>query len=170
MPAPKEHRQPTPEGFRFTEHEQIFSHVTHARFRELVFDPQTTIHRARVDCNTYGEFVFITASRLKGEGREVYTFWGLGLHEYRDRWLMDTWFYHRANQYPAEMKLQMEQAEVEELLRERQAEIVPYAEEHRQSRHGQMFEDLAELTDDDGTLADLEDLEGLMGAFFDDLE
>lgn len=150
MRAAKEHRQPMPEGFPFTENEQFFSRVTGARFRGWVFDPQTTIHSARLDCNSYGEFVFITVSRPNGrktesgaDGKEVYTFWGSGLHEPRDRWLVDEWFFHRTNPFPAEMKLHVACAEVEALLRERQVEIAPYAEQHAQSRRGQMFEDLA---------------------------
>jgi hypothetical protein len=177
MPRNKEHRQPSPEGFDFTENEKLFSRVSDARFRELVFNPHTPIHTARIASNNYGEFVFVTASRPNGrktetgaEVKEVYTFWSLGMHEPRDRWLVGEWFYHRANQLPATMKLKTTQAKVEELLHERQSEVAPYAEKHKQSQYGQMFEDLAELTDDDGAMSEIEDLDGLFGALFGDLE
>jgi hypothetical protein len=173
----KEYRQPPQEGFKFTENEQLFSRVSDDRFRELVFNPKTTIHTARIDSNNYGEFIFITVSRPNGrrtesgaDGKDVYTFWGLGMHEPRDRWLIDEWFYQRANQFPATLKRRTPQAEVEGLLRERQADIAPYAEKHEQSRRGQMFEDLAELADDDGIMSEMEDLSGLFGALFDDFE
>ena len=166
----KEHCQPSPEGFKFTENEQLFSRVSDSRFRELVFSPQTTIHTARIDGNNYGEFVFVTVSRPNGDRKDVYTFWGLGMHEPRDRWLIGEWFYHRANQFPATLKRRISQIEVEDLLRERQADIAPYAEKHEQSRRGQMFEDLAELADDDGIMSEMEDLGGLFGALFDDFE
>jgi hypothetical protein len=166
----KEHRQPPQEGFKFTENEQLFSRASDARFRELVFSPKTTIHTARIASNNYGEFIFITVSRPNGDRKDVYTFWGLGMHEPRDRWLVDEWFYHRANQFPATIKLRISQTEVEDRLSERQSEIAPYAEQHEQSRRGQMFEDLAELADDDGIMSEMEDLSGLFGAFFDDFE
>lgn len=170
MTQPKEHPQPSPEGFDFTENEKLFSRVSDARFRGLAFAPQTTIHKISLSNNNYGEFVFVTVSRPKTRGIEAICFWGQGYHEPRDRWLADEWFHHPANQFPATMKQKISRTEVEEILRERQAEIAPYAEQHRQSRRGQLFEDLAELADDDAISAELENLGGLFGALFDDLE
>jgi hypothetical protein len=170
MPKPKEHPQPSPEGFDFDENEKLFSRVSDARFRELVFDTKTTIHTAKIDYNNYGEFVFITVSRLKGQGRESICFWGEGYHEPRDRWLSGEWFWHPANQFPATVKQKVSRTEVEDILSERQADIAPYAKKHEQSRRGQMFEDLAMLTDDDGAWSEMDDLGGLFGALFDDME
>ena len=173
MPLSREYLQASPEGFGFTENEKLFSRVTDARFRELIFDDKTTIHTARIDSNNYGEFVFLTVSRPKAQGREAICFWGGGFHEPRDRWILGEWFWHRANQFPATMKRKVSQAEVEEILSERQTEIAPYAEKHEQSRRGQMFEDLAELaelTDDDAMLTEMDDFDGLFGALFGDLE
>ena len=77
---------------------------------------------------------------------------------------------HFANQFPSTVKRQIPKAAVENLLRERKAAIAPRAEKHQQSRRGQLFEDLAELTDDDAAQIEMEDLDSLFGALFDDLE
>lgn len=169
----KERRPTAPEGFPFTANEQYLSRVSDVRFRALVFDPQTTIYTARIDGNNYGEFVFITVSRPNGNRKEVFTFWGGGYHERherRDRWIVGEWFYHRAHPFPATLKRRVSQGEVEALLSERQADIAPYAEKHEQSRRGEMFEDLAALADDDAIAAEMDDLGGLPGALFDDVE
>ena len=113
------------------------------------------IHTSRIDSNNYGEFVFITVSRPNSQDRETITFWGHGFHEPRDRWIFDEWFYQCANQFPANMKLKAAREDVDDLLRERQEEIAPYVMQHEQSRRGQLFEYLAELSDDDAAFFEM---------------
>ena len=163
----KEQRQPSPEGFAFTENEELFYRVSHERFTNMVFGQGTTIHKITIDGNNYGEFLFLTASRPTGEGRECISFWGLGLHEHRDRWLTQEWFFHRSNQFPDTMKQALSQEEAEQLIQARQEDIAPYVTKRDQSRCGQLFETLADLTDEDGAWAEMEDMGPL---FFDDLE
>jgi hypothetical protein len=74
----KEHPQPSPDGFDFTENEKLFSRVNDARFQEMVFDDKTIIHTSRIDSNNYGEFVFITVSRPNVKGMDTICFWGNG--------------------------------------------------------------------------------------------
>ena len=162
----KEHGQPPPEGFGLTDNEKLFDRVSHERFMALVFDENTTIHQLTIDGNNYGEFLFLTVSRPAEQGRECITFWGLGMHEYRERWLTKEWFWYRANQFPQTMKQKLSKEETEELLQARQEDIAPYVTEPRQSRRGQLFEMLADISDEDGAYSEIEDL----GSLFDDPE
>jgi hypothetical protein len=53
------------------------------------------------------------------------------------------------------------------MVRQRLESISPYASQHNQSRRGKVFDMLADLTDDDGALAEMEDLESLDDWIFD---
>ena len=86
------------------------------------------------------------------------TFWGLGFHEYRERWIHQEWFWH---QTPASMVDPLEEVTKEEALarlRARQSEISRYLNDDEQSEQGRMFEAMADMTDDDGALAEMQDL------------
>ena len=48
--------------------------------------------------------------------------------------------------------------EVERILTERQEEIRPYLNQGTQSKRGRLYELLAEFTDQDGAISELEDL------------
>lgn len=160
-------RQPPPqEGFGFTERERLFDRVSDARFRQLVSDQRTTIHRLVISGNNYGEFVFVTASRPSGAGRECICFWGMGYHEYRERWLADEWFFYRADPFPEVMRQVLPKADLGKLLQARREEIAPYVGQTRQSRRGQLFEMLADMADEDAAYSEMADL----GALLDDLE
>jgi hypothetical protein len=165
MSQHKEKPTPQQEGFGFTENEKLFSRVNHERFTEMVFDEKTTIHKAQIDANNFGEYFFVTTSRATTTGRECITYWGLGFHEQRDRWITKEWFWHRANQFPETMRQELSKEEIEELMHERQQEIMPYVTDSNQSKQGQLFEMLADLTDEDGAYTEIEDLEN----WFDDL-
>ena len=53
---------------------------------------------------------------------------------------------------------QITKDEADELLKQRRDSIQPYIEENTQTDRGRLFELLAELTDEDGALAELQDL------------
>ena len=93
----KERQHPSLEGFGFSESEKLWDRVSDERFREMIFDPQTTVHRVTIDSNNYGEFLFLTASRSISKGRECITYWGYGLQEYREKWLTQQWFWYRTS-------------------------------------------------------------------------
>ncbi len=164
----KEQRQPPQEGFGFTSNEKLFTRVTDERFRALLFASQTTIHSITLAGNNYGEFLFVTASRETAEGRECITFWGLGLHEYREKWLTKEWRWHRANQFPQTMSQKLPREAAEQLLREREAEIAPHVDSTTQSKQGQLFEMLTDLTDEDGAYSEMEDLGNLLHGLWDE--
>jgi hypothetical protein len=159
----KEQSQPQTEGFRLSENERLFDKVSDKRFQHLIFDAQTTIHEFKLDSNSYGEFLFVTVSRAKGQGREILTFWGLGYHEYRERWFTEEWSFHES--YPSTKSLgqQLSHKEAKRLIQERKSEVEHEAQEQSpQSAMGALFEILADITDEDGALSELEDLGSLV--------
>lgn len=165
----KEQLQPT-EPFAFTENEKLWERISHERLKALLDDEQTTIHSAELTSNMYGEFIFITVSRPEQEKQQAWTMYGMGYHEYRDRWFTEEWAFYRAQPFPETLERRMEREEVEELLRTRQEEITPYAATASQSARGKLFEMLAELTDDDGAISEMDDLGDLWDDLADGLE
>lgn len=155
----KEAPQPHEEGFGFTEGEQLFDRVSNKRFKALMEDERTTIHKVELSSNSYGEFLFVTASRPAGQGRGVVVFWGYGFHEYRERWLIHEWFMYETPTYQETLEQTLSHEEAQELIEQRLKEIAPFLSGTRQSERGRIFEMLADLTDEDGALADLEEME-----------
>ena len=162
----RERRQPSDEGFGFTEGEKLFDRVSNERFQELIQHPETQVHNAEISSNSYGEFLFLTASRPSEKGRVVAVFFGLGFHDYRERWLHNEWKFYETPTYQETLEQTLSQEEVQECLTERLTDISPYLTHDTQSERGRIFEMLAELTDDDGAISEMEDL----GTFFDDFD
>lgn len=133
---------------RIRRNEQLFSRIGHERFLAFLRDRRTTIHDAQVSTNTYGEFLFVTTSRPSQERRETVTFFGLGLHEPRDRWFVDEWsWYSSVDDWKQDQRLNKEQ--VLWTIEERRAGIQVDAAGHQQSREGAVFEMFAELSDNE---------------------
>lgn len=89
------------------------------------------------------------------------TFYGLGYHEYRERWFTNEWFWYQANLFPEQLQKQLTLEEAEELLDQRRESIDPYVEEKTQTQRGRLFEMLADLTDEDGAYAEMQDFDDL---------
>lgn len=157
----KERPQPF-DPFGFTEREQLWDRISDERFRALIEDEATKIHRIDIDSNSYGEFAFVTLSREIQGQRVTVRFWGLGYHEHRERWITAHWNWYRGNQYPAVLRQTMTVGEAQELLEQRRAEIAPYVTEETQTARARLYEMLADLTDEDGALAELDDLGDVM--------
>jgi hypothetical protein len=146
------------EGFGFTESEALFYRISHERFQELFADEQTAIHKIEVSYNNYGEFLFVTASRDTPQGRQPVTFYGQGYHEHRERWITQEWYWYRANAHPSGMKQVLEKEDAQERLQQRLEDIAPYIQDVQQSQRARLYEMLADLTDEDGAIAEMEDL------------
>jgi hypothetical protein len=167
----KERPQSEPtEPFGFTERERLYDRISHQRFIGIIADEQTAVHKVEVSSNTYGEFLFVSTSRV-GEGQRVYiTFYGAGYHDYRERWITDEWFWYEAYQHSNESEPHISNEEAMESIQQRQDEIATYKTGERQSKRGQLFEFLAEILDEDGALSEMEDLGNLTDLLEDDWE
>jgi hypothetical protein len=166
QPAPKNYA----EMFGFTEDEQLFYRVSKDRFQELLLDEGTCIHAAKESGNSYGEFLFVTVSRPGSSERIGITFYGLGYHEYRERVIQDEWYWYRATPDPERNEQEIPKAEMKEILAKRAADIGSQFVGETQSQAGALFEMLAELTDEDGALAELEDLGWSLLGFSDEAD
>jgi hypothetical protein len=168
---PKPPARPNPDDeFGLTEQEQLYNRVSDARFRAFLDDEQTTIHRLEESSNSYGEFLFVTVSRMAGDQRRLVTFYGLGEHEHRERWYVDEWFYYRAHPFPDVLEQQVDREKAEKLIQRRRDDIAPYVDQRPQSGRGKLFEMIADLTDDDGAIAEMDDLGDLADWLADGLE
>ncbi len=150
---------PTPDAFGFTERERLYDRISHARLLTLLADEPTLIHQIIESFNDYGEFLFVTLSRPAGEQRIYRTFWGLGFHEQRERWISDEWRWYEPYEAAARLQTTIAQSVANHLIQERTASVTTAdAGAAPQSARGKLFEMLADLTDDDGALTELNDL------------
>ena len=101
----------------------------------------------------------MTISRPKGARRTQLTFYGLGFHQYRERWITDVWSWYEGSELSKVREQRLNREAVEQLIAQRQQEIAPYLNQATQSSRGKLYEFLADLTDEDGAIAELEDLE-----------
>jgi hypothetical protein len=91
---------PPADPFEFTLEEQRYYRVSVERFLELVRDEQTSIHTIELAANDCGEFLFVTVSlpgeadKPLGERSSIAIFYGLGFHEFRERWITQEWFWY----------------------------------------------------------------------------
>ena len=146
------------EAFGFTEKEQLTGRVNRERLDEIISSGQTSIHKIQDSSNAFGEFLFITTSRAGEQSRVAITFYGLCYHNHRERWLTDEWFWHQANAYPEMMQDKFDKEEAKKMIKQRMEHIQSYLGESEQTEYGQLFELLADLTDEDGALAAIRDL------------
>ena len=158
------------ELFGFIEQEKLRWRVNQERFEEILTDENTQIHTITESSNTFGEFIFVTTSRPGQQGRICMTFYGNGFHEYRERWLIDDWFWYQATAHTDMLKEQIPKDEAQEILQEHWESIKPHIRLDTQTERGFLFETLADLTDDDGALADFQDFEHLADQFAHNVE
>lgn len=156
---PTQPSEPRPyEVFGFTKQECLDGRVNQDRFQEILADEQTTVHSVAESENNYGEFLFVTASRLAGQRRICMIFYGLGYHEYRGRWFTDKWFWYQTPSYRDVVSSTIPKEEAHGSIEQRLESISPYVKPDTQTARGRLFEMLADLTDEDGAYAELQDL------------
>jgi hypothetical protein len=151
------------DGFGFSRNEELFTRVHHRRLMAFVADEKTKVHAVELSSNSYGEFLFVTLSRRYDRQPGYVTFFGLGYHEHRERWITEEWFWYRSTAISEMTENIVDRAEATAQLEERRTEVLGYAaREQPQSLQGKLFELLADLGDDDGAIADLEDFGTLL--------
>lgn len=154
----KEAPQPH-DPFDFTETERLYERISHARFTAFLTDERTAVHHIEVSSNNYGEFLFVTMSHQAGQDRNFMTFWGLGFHEQRERWLIDEWRWYETYQFRQQIPQKIAPEDAQAWIQERRDEIAPHVTPTHQSKRAKLFEILADLTDEDGATSELEDLD-----------
>ena len=150
----KEHFNPC---FTFTERENLYDQVSHDRFMALVMQPDVDIHEVGESTNSFGEYLFVTISCRTEQPKKLYTFWGLGYHEHRERWIMDTWQWYESQRNMKSLPA-LDKDEAYAQIKEREAFVRANATPTQQSPRARLYEILADLTDEDGAFTELEDL------------
>lgn len=154
-------------GFEFTYLENLSAVVGDKRFHALLNDPDTTIHKITVDENSYGEFIFVYCSRPQGDDRQYITFYGQGFHHYREEWLVDEWRWYGATPSKQTKMQSLDKDVVREKLAERANYVEREMTDNAPSERALLYALIADLTDDDSAIVELDDLENL-GWRFDD--
>lgn len=142
--------------FEFSENEKLFEQISHRRFLRLISTSEVMINVIQESANAFGEFLFVTLTRPKQAEVKPLTFYGLGYHEQRERWIYEYWRWYESYLDTQGRVVPKRQA-IEQIKAREQWVKGMAASGPKPSRRAQMYEMLAELTDEDGALSDLED-------------
>jgi hypothetical protein len=160
------HQRPF-EVYGFTEKECLYWRVSHDRFITILDEDQTMIHQVQESSNNYGDFLFVITSREGQSGRICMTFYGMGFHQFRERWFTNEWYWYQSNFNPNLLRERLTKEEAQALIQQRLDDIRPEITETIQSERGRLFEMLADITDEDGAWAEMQDMENLSDFFGD---
>ncbi len=144
------------EPFAFNENERLFDRISHTRFLELLANEQTVIHEVDLSTNSFGEFLFVTTSHTENNAAQTTTFWGMGYHESRERWLTSTWSWFDSQRRFDGQPLSKEDALAQ--IEARRQDVLGWDTHAKPSKRAELFALLADLTDEDGALSEIEDL------------
>lgn len=119
--------------------------------------PDIDVHEMELSTNSFGEYLFVTLSCRAEQPKKLLTFWGLGYHEYRERWIADSWQWFESFRQAEQLPEISKQGSYNQ-IKEREAFVRAQVNPEKPSRSAQMHELLADLPDEDGALAELDDL------------
>jgi len=132
-----------------TYNEILFDQVKYNRIFDLINKHE--IVDAKIDYNSYGEFLFITLFI----NDKILVLYGLGFHVSRDAYISDNWFfYNDCNFNPDDIKETdfenlIKKSKVKKMITERKTRIEILNADYVQSEQGMQFENLADIFDDD---------------------
>lgn len=150
------------EVFCFTEEERQRHSVGHERLKQILRDDQTTIHTIEMASHGLGEFLFITVSRPTTQQRTYLTLYGLGFHQYRERWFIDEWHWYEVDPPTVEVEHTVPTEKAEERVQQRLERIPPYFETTTQTERGRLFEEVANLINKEDAEVGPESFDGLI--------
>ena len=149
-------------SFAFTETETRDERLTHERFIALLDMRGAQVHSVQINTNNYGEFLFVIVSLPAPDGARLYrTFWGLGFHEARERWMSEYWRWYDSQFYARRPSHALDKTYARVLIDERRIWVLAESAVNTPpSARAQLFAVFAGETDDDGATTMLEDLVG----------
>jgi len=106
----------------------------------------------KTDYNSFGEFLFVSGFYFG----TLYTLWGLGIHEYRERKIMN-WRVNSGNEIIYKDKPAISLQEVLKKIRQRRKEVARWLDPE-QSEDGALFSTIADVSDEDSALSEISDL------------
>ena len=123
----------------------------------LVMQPDVDIHEIGEASNSFGEYLFVTISCRTEQPKRLLTFWGLGYHEHRERWIADSWQWYESQRKSEKLPI-LSKEKAYQQIKDREAFVRANAIPSEQSPRAHLYEILADLTDEDGALTELKDL------------
>jgi hypothetical protein len=146
----------------------IYGKVSFDDFIKMLKKKNVRVHRPRygeyhpteqpchVSSNSYGEFCFLDISTTKGL---VVSVWGLGYHEMREQYV--TSFEINYADFKEEILAQptINKANLIRFLEKRKADDEVYYGKPAKSNEAKLFSLLADYTDDDAALTEMEDMD-----------
>lgn len=100
----------------------------------------------------------VTLSRPAGKQHVFLTFYGLGFHEGRERWIHEEWYWYESVRGKELKQQSVPNQDARWLIEARYQEVQSQAHQAEQTSRGRVFELLADLTDEDGATIEMEDL------------
>ncbi len=149
--------------FGLTEQEALYYRISERRFQQLLADETTQVHAVRLDSNSYGEFLFVTLSREVNSKTYGLTFYGLGFHEPREQWYTQQWYWYENHPMDGVYRQMLPKETAQQFIQERREDIASHLTDDPPSDRAVLFTLLADLTDEDGALNELDDLDFLWG-------
>lgn len=141
-----------------SETEILYNRVNTKKLLELI-DKAAKICDCHRDYNNYGNFLFVTLALKGKDGKlEAITFYGAGLHEDREKYLTDQWFWYWSNDWLLD-KPAMDKDEVKQTILSEIEKTKTEAKENPIQKRGKLFNLIADLADEDGAYTFLEDLD-----------
>jgi hypothetical protein len=116
------------EVFDISETEVASLRVSDEKLKEILAKPNTTTHTIKMSTNTFGEFLFLTASRGSGPQKTFMTFYGLGFHKFRERWISEEWFWYQSQESMVDVNERLSEDEIAERLKQRQPPLAQRTE------------------------------------------
>jgi hypothetical protein len=152
-------RPTNPSCFDFSEREKLYDRISHKRFLEFLDRPDIDVHSVELAVNSLGEYLFVMLSCQTQPAQQPLTFWGLGYHEHREVWIADTWQWYESVRKRNGLAV-MEKDDAITQIQEREQFVAASApSSDPPSARAQLYELIADLTDDDGALNEMEDLD-----------
>ena len=141
-----------------TEKEKLFDRVSHERLIEFINNRKNKIVDFKRDSNSYGEFLFVT---LQFPQDLYMTFYGAGFDDNRDKYILDYWRFYDGSKKEGNFKKKKVLSEIETERKNLEA----LTKDHKQSLGGKIFSIVADLTDEDGAIAEFDDQPNLFDLY-----
>ena len=125
----------------FNENEKLYDRVTHIKLLDLI--KHHKVISCNIDSNSFGEFLFI---ELLIQNSSI-TFYSLGYHDLRDEYLLNHWHFYTGNSYNSSKHLNKKN--VLKLINDRFAKISNLNFNHKRSKRGYQFSEIADIFGDD---------------------
>jgi hypothetical protein len=143
-----------------TEDEKLFYKVKFNKLLQIIDEPDVLVLEYSRSTNSYGNFLFIKLYDKKEN--EIITYYGLGIHEFRNRYIVDDFtYYSTSNVIRSDEKEQIVHPKDKEALKK-----LLVSEHERYSKLSKAhklvpdkeFEALADVSDDDAAISIRDDM------------